>query len=135
MAKLIMVINDTEEILELFEMILTEEGYEVNLYSYQVRELDQVKKVNPDLLIVDQMIMDESPGWQLVQKMKMDPTTANIPIVVCTAAINKIKELEGHLKEKNVQVVIKPFDIEELISAVKKGLGEEYLPPARDKNS
>jgi DNA-binding response OmpR family regulator len=135
MAKLIMVINDTEEILELFEMILSEEGYEVSLYSYQVRELDQVKKVNPDLLIVDQMIMDESPGWQLIQKMKMDQTTAKIPIVVCTAAINKIKELEGHLKEKNVQVVIKPFDIEELISAVKKGLGEEYVPPARDKNN
>ncbi len=67
-----MVVNDTDEILELFEQILTEEGYEVKLFSYKLKDLNSVKELKPDLLIVDQMFGNESPGWQLVQKMKMD---------------------------------------------------------------
>jgi DNA-binding response OmpR family regulator len=124
MSKLIMVVNDTQEILEMFELILTEEGYRVSLHSYEVRNLDSVKQVKPDLLIVDQMIGNENPGWQLIQKMKMDRYTADIPILVCTAAVTVVHELQGRLKEKNIGIVLKPFDIDELINAVKLALKE-----------
>jgi CheY-like chemotaxis protein len=124
MAKLIMVVNDTIEILELFKAILTEEGYEVSLHAHGIRNLFDVKKVKPDLLIVDQMIGKESPGWELIQKMKMDSSTADIPIVVCTAAVQVVDQLQARLTEKNIGVVIKPFGINDLINAVKLALGE-----------
>ena len=44
----------------------------------------------------------------------MDRETASIPIIVCTAAINLVRELEGHLREKGVGVVLKPFNIDDL---------------------
>ena len=115
-----MVVNDTQEILELFEMILTEEGYRVSVHSYQVRDLDIIKQVNPDLLLIDQLFGAEALGWQLVQKMKMDRETAHIPIVICSGEIKILRELEGQLKAKNIGVVIKPFDVDELVVAVKK---------------
>lgn len=122
MSRLIMVINDAQEILELFEQLFIEEGYRVSLHSYQVRDLETVKRTKPDLLIVDQMLGDEAPGWKLIQKVKMNRSTAHIPIIVCSAEIRVLKELEGHLKAKNIGVVVKPFDVDDLLSAVKKAM-------------
>jgi DNA-binding NtrC family response regulator len=124
MPKRVMVINDTEEILALFEAILIEEGYEVSLHSYRMQDLGEIKKVNPDLIVIDQLFGNEAHGWQVIQKIHMDTSTAKIPIVVCSTELRLLKELEGHLKAKNILVVIKPFDVEELVDAVNKALNQ-----------
>lgn len=115
----IVVVNDTQEILELFREILEEEGYRVSLYSFAFNDIDEIVKLSPDLVILDLMIGGESVGWQLLQKMKMDRRTARIPVVVCTAALRLVQELEGHLRAKNVGVILKPFDIDELVRQVQ----------------
>ena len=114
----ILVVNDTQEILDLFREILEGEGYRVSLYSYAFRDLDEIRRVRPDLIVLDFLIGGEDHGWQLLQKLKMDKATATIPIIVCTAAIRLARELEGHLKEKGVGVVLKPFDIDDLLRVI-----------------
>ena len=115
----ILVINDTQEILDLFRELLEEEGYRVTLSSYTFQEVRDVARVAPDLVILDFIIGGEAHGWQMLQKMKMTRATADIPIIVCTAALKLARELEGHLREKDVLVVLKPFDIDELLHAVQ----------------
>ncbi|HEX2142373.1 MAG TPA: response regulator, partial [Candidatus Limnocylindria bacterium] len=61
-------------------------------------------------------------GWQLVQKMRMKPETARIPIIICTAAQREVQEQEGWLAKNGVTVVLKPFDLEELERAVDRSL-------------
>jgi len=114
----ILVVNDTQEILDLFREILEEEGYRVSVYSYAFRDLDEIKTQRPDLLILDFIIGGEAHGWQLLQKLKLDRATATLPVIVCTAAVQLARELEGHLKEKGVAVVLKPFDIDDLVQEV-----------------
>ena len=114
----VLVVNDTQEILDLFREILEDEGYRVSLYSYAFRDLAEIKQLAPDLIILDFIIGGEAYGWQLLQKMKMDRETMTIPVIVCTAAVQLVRELEGHLKEKGVGVVLKPFDIEDLLRVV-----------------
>lgn len=121
-APLVMVVNDTQEILALFRDILTEEGYEVVLSSYAPQEMHEILAANPDLLILDLMIGGEAQGWQLLQKLRMTRETQKIPVVVCTAAVQLAKELEGHLTKKNVGLVLKPFDIDDLLEAVSLGM-------------
>ncbi len=116
----ILVVNDTVEILDLFREILEEEGCRVSLYSYAFQDLDDVKRDRPDLIVLDFIIGGENHGWQLLQKLKMDRDTADIPIIVCTAALNLVRELEGHLREKGVGVVLKPFDIDHLLAEIDK---------------
>lgn len=118
----IMVVNDTQEILELFEDLLTEEGYEVVLYSYDIQDLQEVERIKPDLIILDHIMGGEGVGWQMLQKLKMKRSTANIPVIVCTAAAKAVHEMEGYLKSKGVGLVLKPFDIDDLLSAVKRAL-------------
>jgi len=120
--KHILVINDTQEILDLFRDILQEEGYRVSLSSYAFQEVADVARINPDLVILDFIISGEAHGWQMLEKMKMSRPTATIPIIVCTAALELVRELEGHLRAKGVFVVLKPFDIDDLLDAVNQSL-------------
>jgi DNA-binding response OmpR family regulator len=122
MALRVMVFNDSKEILELFHEILSDEGYEVLLGSFGIDDLAEVERVKPELLVLDHVVGRERSGWQLLQKLKMRRSTAHIPVVVCTTAIKLAKEMEGYLTSKGVSVVLKPFDIDDLLNAVKKAL-------------
>ena len=126
MTTRIMVINDTQEILELFRLILEPEGYEVALYSYAIRDMADVERVKPDLIIVDFFFGVERQGWQMVQKLKMNRRTASIPIIVCTAADQAVRDIEGYLQAKNIALVPKPFDIDDLLLAVKQALNPQF---------
>lgn len=125
MPKHIMVINDTQEILDLFRAILEDEGgYKVTLCGMKPHMLEDIKAVKPDLVISDHVFGEEKIGWQLVQRLKMDRETAGIPIIVCSAAIKELRELEGYLTEKNVGILLKPFDVDELLALVASKLKE-----------
>jgi len=118
-----LVVNDTQEILELFQDILEAMEIDVVMMSYAPRELDRVRDVGPDLIILDFLMGDrEMLGWQLLQKIKMDRQLAAIPIVVCTAAIRTVDELQGYLTEQGVLVILKPFRVDQLEEAVRRAL-------------
>ena len=124
MARII-VINDTQEILELFRAILEEEmGHEVILDSYKPHMLDIIRELAPDLIISDHVFGEEKIGFQLLQRLKMDRATARIPTIICSAAVKDLKEIEGYLMSKNVGVLYKPFEVDDLISLVNRKLAE-----------
>src|ERR1700757_87177 len=101
LPKHILVVNDTQEILELFQAILEEEaGYKVTLTSIKPQMLEMVKEIRPDLIISDHVFGDEKIGWQFIQRLKMDRETADIPIIVCSGAIKELREMEGYLTSK-----------------------------------
>ena len=57
----------------------------------------------------------------------MHPSTATIPIIVCTAALATVREQEGYLVSQGVHVIYKPFDIEHLRVSIKQML-ESHKP-------
>jgi CheY-like chemotaxis protein len=124
-SKRILVVNDTKEILELFRDFLEKElGHEVLMFSFAPDELDRISDQKPDLIIIDFIIGDrEMEGWQLLQKLRMFPATAKIPIIACTAAVRQVRESEAYLLEQGIEVVLKPFGLDQLEGAVKRALG------------
>lgn len=123
-GKRVLVVNDTQEILELFTDLLGEMGLESVAMSYAPRELNRVRAVDPDLIILDFVFGEkELMGWQLLQKLKMDRTLEQVPVIVCSAAIRMLSELEGYLTEHGVVIVVKPFNLDQLEEAVMKALG------------
>ncbi|MEO7296635.1 MAG: response regulator [Candidatus Limnocylindria bacterium] len=122
-GKRVLVVNDTQEILELFQDILEAMGFDVVLMSYAPRELDRVREVAPDLIVLDFLMGErEMLGWQLLQKLKMDRQLDSIPIVVCTAAVRAVAEQQGYLTEQGVLVVLKPFNVDQLEEAVRRAV-------------
>src|SRR5579863_3452297 len=123
MAARILVVNDTQEILELFRMLLEGEGYEVVLSGFPIQRIEEIERINPDLLILDLVFGEEKSGWQMLQMLKMKPSTAAIPVIICTAALQSVREQEGYLVSQGIHVVFKPFDIDQLMANVKQQLG------------
>jgi len=119
-ATRILVVNDTQEILELFRMLLEEEGYEVVLSGFPIQQISDVEQIHPDLIILDFVFGDQKSGWQMLQMIKMKRSTASIPVIVCTAALDMVREQEGYLVSQGVHVVFKPFDIDHLLTNIKQ---------------
>jgi len=118
----ILVVNDTQEILELFRLLLEEEGYEVVLAGFPFQQISDIERINPDLIILDFVFGDQKTGWQMLQMLKMKRSTATIPVIACTAALDLVREQEGYLVSQGVHVVFKPFDIDQLLTSVKQVL-------------
>jgi CheY-like chemotaxis protein len=121
----ILVINDTVAILELFRTLLEDEGYRVTTDDFSVdmlAMLDRVKAERPDLIVLDFIVVDEGKGWQFLQMLKMDRATCDFPVIVCTAAAKLVAELQAHLDEMGVAVVLKPFDIDIILAEIARKL-------------
>ena len=117
-----MVVNDTEEIIELFRDIIEAMGHRASATTYAPEDLNEVKQVKPDLVILDLIIDGEKVGWQLAQKLRMSRETQHIPIVICTAATDAVREQEGWLAANAMKVVLKPFTVDDIELAITKAL-------------
>lgn len=119
----ILVVNDTEEILDLFRDIIEGLGHRMTAWSFSPDDLAKVTEIGPDLIILDLMLgPTELQGWALLQKLRMSKPTENTPVVVCTAATNWVREQEGWLAANAVKVVLKPFKVAHLEHAIGQAL-------------
>ena len=125
------VINDTPEILDVFRLVLEDEGYRVTTDRFTTElapRVAHVRELTPDLLVLDLIVNGEAAGWQLLQLLKMDRATRKIPIIVCTAAVRTVDELHSHLDAMGIKVILKPFDVDHLITVVKSVIEDDELP-------
>lgn len=131
----ILCINNSEEVLQLFRELLEEEGYRVTTQSYLEKDLDAICTLKPDLIVLDYMWEHEDSGWSLLQMLKMSPNTQVIPVLLCTGAVRRVQELQGHLLDMDVAVVLKPFNIEDLLQVVARQLNVAPEPGMSDEAS
>jgi len=118
----ILVVNDTQELLEMFRTLLEMEGYDVVLSGMPILKVSEVEQIKPDLIILDLIFGDQKTGWQMLQMLKMQRSTMHIPVIVCTAALREVQEQEGYLVSQGVRIIYKPFDIDDLFTAINRAL-------------
>jgi DNA-binding response OmpR family regulator len=123
-GKTIVVINDSPELLELAELLLREEEYDVKVGLLGTGALELIRTTRPDLVILDVRLPDVS-GWDVLQALKLDPQTSAIPILVCSAAVQELRSLESQLSRIGVDVLIKPFAIDSLLDKVRNLIGTD----------
>lgn len=116
-ARTIVVINDSPELLELAEMLLREENYEVKVSVAGTGSLELIRGADAALVVLDIRLPDIS-GWQILQELKADPATASIPVLVCSAAVEQLRALADQLLEMGVDTLIKPFSIDIFLEKV-----------------
>lgn len=70
----------------------------------------------------------------MLQLLKMRRSTASIPVIVCTAALNAVREQEGYLVSQGVHVVYKPFDIDHILTTINIALeSRKNIPSQREQ--
>jgi CheY-like chemotaxis protein len=118
----ILIVNDTQEILALMQELLEDEGYRVTT-STALLDLTRVKALAPDVIVLEILFEhSEERGWEFLTLARLDPELADVPLVLCTAAIGVVRDeaMAAKLHKLGVRVILKPFNIDELLGVISE---------------
>jgi DNA-binding response OmpR family regulator len=116
-SKKIMIVDDETDFVSLLESRLKGQGYDVIGIDQSHKVVQQVKKENPDLIILD-ILMPDPDGLELQRLLSQDHSTKHIPVIFVTAL--KKKEEEGIAGKGSHIIIAKPFDAETLLAEISK---------------
>jgi two-component system, NtrC family, response regulator HydG len=122
-AKLIAVINDDPAFLELMEELLTEEGYTVLTLLAEAGAYARVREAIPTAIILDIRLEHPDGGWNVLEEVRLDPLLATIPVIVCSANEREIQARAADLHRHRVEVLPKPFNLDELLTLLERLIG------------
>ena len=121
----VLVVDDDDVIRQLITVNLELEGFDVATATDGQDCLDKVKDVQPDVITLD-IMMPRLDGWEAASRLRADPETADIKVVLLSARAQEA-DLERGSRIGVDAYLTKPFDPDELIEVVRRLAG---LPPA-----
>ncbi|HET9981180.1 MAG TPA: response regulator, partial [Ktedonobacterales bacterium] len=118
----ILVIDDYEYLLYLLRSLLEDEHYQVSVVSKGAEAQARIRENPPDLIILDLKLGNMS-GLDILEALRSQEATANIPVLVYTAAILEAESVAllvagNPTRYRNVSVLRKPFEVDELLERV-----------------
>jgi phosphate regulon transcriptional regulator PhoB len=113
----ILVVEDEADIRELLRYNLAQEGFAVEEAGDGAEALDRITRRAPDLLVLDLMLPQMS-GLELCRRMRSNPETVKLPILVVTAKSAEVDRILG-LEMGADDYVVKPFSPREVVARVK----------------
>lgn len=122
-GKLVVCIEDEQEMIDLVQLILGRRGFTVEGANGGLEGLEKVQKRKPDLVLLD-LMMPDMDGWEVYQRMKSDEDLREIPVIVITAKAQSIDKVLGLHIAKVDDYITKPFGPQELLESVEKILGQ-----------
>jgi len=118
----IMIVDDVPDMVDLITDMLEPLGHEfIPAYSGE-GALEKLESVTPDLILLD-IMMPGMDGIEVCKRVKENPATSGIPVVMVTGK----HDMESHLDAAFVEAdgyIIKPFTMDMLIQKVKDSLEE-----------
>ena len=114
---MIYIVEDDASIRELEQYALQTNGYEASGCEDGASFWAALRNAAPELVILDVMLPDED-GYQILNKLRADPATRTIPVIMVTAKTSEIDVVKG-LDHGADDYLCKPFGIMEFISRVK----------------
>lgn len=118
----ILVMNNSQDVLALMAELLGDAGHRVTTMAFLSHDLNRVIELNPDAIVLDYMWGSDDSGWAFLQMLRLHPESTHIPIILCTGAVAQVRELDSVLEEMGVRVILKPFNIDQLVGEVNQAL-------------
>jgi CheY-like chemotaxis protein len=116
-AALILLADDDRDSLEAYDVLLRSRGYRTALSRDGQETLEAAARLRPDLIMLD-LGLPVVNGWQVLERLRADPATAALPVVVVT----------GHLRSEDLArardagcnaILRKPCDAQQLLEAAR----------------
>ena len=117
--RIVVVIEDDPEMIELVKLILAKDGYDVMGANNGREGLATIEEHQPDAVLLD-LMMPDMDGWEVYQSMKAQDTMKTIPVIIITAKAQSIDKVLGLHIAKVDDYITKPFSPSELLNSVRK---------------
>ena len=127
----ILVVDDNAQNVELMQAYLESLNCTVHVAVDGIDALAKVPKVNPDLILLD-IMMPRMSGFEVCRRLKADPATRDIPILMVTA-LNELGDIERGVESGTDDFLTKPINKLELVTRVKSLLRVRHLKSALDR--
>ncbi len=124
----ILVVDDEPHIVKLVAFALERNGHEVFQAADGVAGLQVAAEEQPDLILMDVM-MPVMTGFDALERLKEDPETSDIPVVMLSAKSQHYEQAEG-LRRGALQYICKPFtprDLAETVNTILSGEEREEV--------
>jgi len=115
-CKNVLVIEDNHAILDVITLVLQSESYQVNGLNKSADMHIHIEQFKPDLIILDIMLPD-GDGRDLLTKLRTDPNTEHIPVLMISARYTEQNVQHGEHKPNGF--LAKPFDIDDLLDRIE----------------
>jgi len=122
--KTVLIVDDEQDLLTVLKGGLAEEGYQVITADNSKDALNLAKSKHPDLIILD-ILMPDLKGNEVAMMLRVDPDTKDIPVIFLTGMFPKEGYEEGGRTMGSYLLLTKPYEIKELVAAIKKFMGKE----------
>jgi CheY-like chemotaxis protein len=120
MVHKILVVEDDQPILEMMDLMIRRLGYEPLLVTNGIDALELVRKEPPALILLDIMMMPIN-GWEILEKLRREPTSRKIPVLIFTAS-PAVEERMAQLNDPHLGVLHKPITFDELRQGIAGAL-------------
>lgn len=116
----VLIVEDERDLAELVAMNLERAGYQPHQAHDGRAGLAAAQRISPDLILLDVMLPELS-GTEVAQRLRIDPATAHIPIIMLTAKASEADEVVG-LSAGADDYVTKPFSLTVLLARIESVL-------------
>ncbi|MDB4733463.1 response regulator [Planctomicrobium sp.] len=127
----ILIADDNEQNRELLEAYLSDEDHEIIMSVDGQQTVEVAQKEQPDLILLD-IMMPKMSGYEVCQKLRSDPETENIPILMVTA-LKEMGDIEKAVAAGADDFLTKPVNRLELKTRVRSLLRVRHLSNERDR--
>ena len=132
MAK-ILIVEDDPLMSRMYQKIFTFERYDVVLAADGEEGMTKVKEESPDLILLDVM-MPKLNGLEVLDRLKADPTTKSIPVIMLTNLAGE-KDAETALIKGAARYIVKsdhpPKEVSDMVREILAGYTRDQLPTAQ----
>jgi CheY-like chemotaxis protein len=122
----LLVVEDIPNVLELLEVTLRFQGYEVISAHNGQEALDILEKEAPALIISD-ILMPKLDGFSMVQKLRTNPKTQNIPVIFLSATYVTPEDRMFAMSLGASRFIEKPIDTEDFLLTIAELLSQEEI--------
>ena len=112
----VLIVDDVPTNVMLVQAILKKEGYTLLTANSGKKALEMTDAHNPNLILLD-IMMPEMDGFEVLQRLKENPKTNHIPVIIMSALSDMQSVVRGY-QLGAVEYVTKPFQREELVKRV-----------------
>src|SRR5262249_36517021 len=115
-SRRILVVDDERDLTELLEYNLRRAGFEVTAVHDGRAALETVGRLKPDLIVLDLMLPGIA-GTEIASRIRTNPETAGIPILILTAKGDEVDQVVGFALGAD-DYVTKPFSVKVLLARI-----------------